>query len=887
MIPITDEFDDLLGQFGNYDPNDVTLFETVRGLQHTDIRAISPDSVLINRNMFRLIESMTTLDTFTMEDMESIDTFIEGETWVHTGSGTQTFTPGSLVMTVDSTASISTSDTLPFVDLSTYSSGVISIASPSFPISEIDMVHSKVIFTKEDDTVKELTLDHGLIISIADADNLVSNPSFETNTSGWSVSSATLTRVTQSDFGSDSGTHCGRMTGTDNGVASTTTRTPISSGQTVALKGKICVRSDTSFFGSNVALKVMCYNSSNVLIGSINAPTANIEADIGTIYSLSGLVPYSSLTSGTAKVAIGVSMADFGGNFVLDFDVIGYKLISILDAEFNWEVSILGDTPIIKEVGFSLIQTPSVGHLSTVTIKAIRAFLNPSNWIPFQIDINTRLQRLQPTVDLIGLPATDNFPQVWRSDDIPGSNDPRPFNTKLALNFFSGDNTSTEVSTFTMFMRGRREDFLTQLDLDGLDDGTIISKPSIGENQYSLELSDRQPDYGLAVYNSREQQDLDQLTQAGMEILQSELERISDTISESWLSVKLEMKSGSDSKVTVSTTESANAYEFTHITIDDNTRYILLIDLEDTTLRVRICPITSSGQIDYNGIILDSDIINNDFILLRRKGRVGWEMDITTPNSWVDSFRSRGAMFGEFITNSYKSLTPVSGAQIFAGTTGDIILTNGLIPLGDPTMEIDTHNSQSSDGSLKLTTIQGDGIQSDVVNIDDFANTEIVFDLYFPTTLLSSGQYLNAGLIGLQGLMVFLILPQVGGDQWQNIRIPLRRASNEQTGNYQFFLASQGSATWWIDNLQILQHTISWSGRSIEEDAWNRFGGNWIDFNNLVNNKTSGALFPDRGTSLQIRGQTLTSEAHIDKVYTKPKYSELGRLVWDVGRKYR
>jgi hypothetical protein len=243
-------------------------------------------------------------------------------------------------------------------------------------------------------------------------------------------------------------------------------------------------------------------------------------------------------------------------------------------------------------------------------------------------------------------------------------------------------------------------------------------------------------------------------------------------------------------------------------------------------------------------------------------------------------------MYGEFVTNAFESLTPVVGAQVFSGGSSQVITDIGLAPVNEPVLEPDSHNSRSTDGSLKVVAEAGDGVQTTPFMVEDFAHTEVQFDLYFPKTTLNQGISLDAGLISQYGA-VQLILPELVGDQWQRCRVPLTKGSLQQTGNYRFFLVNQDQTTWWIDNVQIVQYTIAWSGRAVADDAWNAFQDDWTDFKHMTDNSASGALFSERGKYLQIRGQTLTDTAGFDKVYIKPKYAELGRFTWDTGRQYR
>lgn len=727
MSVVTEEFDSPIGQFVNYDTNDVLLYDTVKDQKHIDLRSFTPDIISTPRGMIFLVDTMTNLDTLTMASLDIIEIDQPAETWVTEAStGTVSFALGfannrsSLNITFATAGSIQLrSNASDFIDFSSFNgTDYLSLALPAFPNASIN------------------------------------------NTSSY--------------------------------------------------------------------IKLESRSGAQVTLTFQSAESHNVSTDY----------------------------------------------------ELRWALFAV-PLPDIQNIVLNIVATASC----VVKVNAMRIL--PVTWTPFKTDIDTRLQRLSPSVDRFGAAPTTDLPHLWRSSATPGPDDPKPFNTSFGINFYTGALTGT--GSIKLFLRGRREDFLTQLDLDGTGDGTISSKPSIGENQWSLEQSKRQPDYGQAVYNPREQEDLDTISQDDLDtgFNQAQLERISDIISQSWIEITLTW-TNTATTVTIGTTETlvdADRYIYTLGALTANTAYILLLDVEDNSVQVRLTKVTNT--IDYANLVLDTHNIINEFIFPRRKGRVGYLIDIGgVQGAWVDCIRSRGLMFGEVITNSLESITPVSGAQIYTGGNNKIINDLGVEILGAATIDLDTHNSRSDDGSWKVTGSIGKGLQTTKFLVEDFPYTEVHFDLYYPQSALSQGLVLDAGILGPPGITTF-ILPEFIGDQWQHCRVPLIKSRNEQTGSYRFFLSNQGDVTWWVDNLRVIQYTTAWSGRAITDDAWDAFGDDWVDFRQMVDSDTSGALFDKRGKFLQVRGQTLTDTAVIDKVYIKPKYAELGRFSWDTFRGYR
>lgn len=539
----------------------------------------------------------------------------------------------------------------------------------------------------------------------------------------------------------------------------------------------------------------------------------------------------------------------------------------------SWPLSALNGVTKPTTVRFHFVATGS----ATVVLGGLRV-LTPE-WTATKLDMDTRTQRLLPIFDRGGTVPTDAFPKLWRTSDPPGEDDPLPVDSRLAVNFYTG--SMTGANQVTLFMRGRREDFLTQLDLDGTVTLDTDGTPLFGESQATLEARGYQPDYGTAVYNPRAQMDLDVLTQTDLDTdLQAQLERASDRVSESWIEATLHF--GTVNKLVVGTTETTTdeeRYVFP-ITLTANTQYLFTCDLEENSLRCFVYALTTSGSI--GSPVFDSTAIINNFLLKRRLGRIGWEVVLADGDAWIDSIRSRGLSFGEVVTNNFESFTPVEGARLYAGATEPMSIPTAPAAFGGGKISVDVYNAKSTDGSFKVQAGPLQGIQTGPNVYEDFAHTQIEFDLYYPGTALRQGQTLLGALLNERGYMVPLVLPSLIGDQWQRMKIRPTQAINEQSGSYRFvILQATGTATWWVDNLDIRQRTVAWAGRSTYNDPWGRGNSQWTDFLGLINSEIDGAMFPDRGFWTQVRGRVLTQNATIEKVYTKPKYAELGRAVWN------
>lgn len=547
--------------------------------------------------------------------------------------------------------------------------------------------------------------------------------------------------------------------------------------------------------------------------------------------------------------------------------------------EARWSVSDLGTLTTFDTVELEF----AANAPCTVTVSALRA-LSPS-WTPTTLDINTRSHRLEPTVDRNGVISTTPFPHLWRTSEVPGQDDPLPVNAKLGVDFYTG--SLTHDNSITVYLRGRREDFLTQLDLDAADDNSdgILETVTMDD----IDNYGTQPDYGRAMYNPVPQSDFETMTQTELDLFtQSHMERAFDTIAESWIQIQIRFGI-TNNDVILSTTEMGTAKTVgTGIPFVANTEYLIMTDAVDDYVRVRIFPINTDGSVDRTTLIFDSNEIHDDFTFKRRKGRVGWKVDLQDGDSYVGSIRSRGMLYGEWLSQNFESLTPVDGARVFVGATPDVDTPLASLPYGAATITFDTFTKRSSDGSAKVVAATNDGLISRPVVFEDFLNSSILFDIFYPKTALDAGSFPELYLQNEKGFLVRLGMPGLIGDTWQSVEVRPLLASLQQTGPWSVLIKQDtGTSTFWVDNFTYRQKSVRWDGRSTFNNPWGRNRDDWTDFGSLINSDKNGVLFPDRGSFLQIRGQSLAQHATIDKLYIKPKYAELGRLVWNVDRRYR
>lgn len=288
-------------------------------------------------------------------------------------------------------------------------------------------------------------------------------------------------------------------------------------------------------------------------------------------------------------------------------------------------------------------------------------------------------------------------------------------------------------------------------------------------------------------------------------------------------------------------------------------------------------------------LLFDTRRIQDSFLFKRRKGRFGWKADLGDYGS-IKSIRSNGStVYAEYISEQIKTDTPIDGAELFVSCTPDEELFETVSP--SPTNEeesITIHSDSSrskSKQSWRVENVGGHQDQGVVTNqffIESFRSIQTDFDIYYPSGLLSVGESISIYIVDERGSRTKLVTPSLTGDVWQTVRVDLRN-TDTFAGRYRILIVQDGSskATWWIDNISIRNRAIEWSGRSVADDAWKSNPADWQPYRDIKNGESYGILFDDRGRELQTRARSLRSDGEINRIQVVPKFSELGKFVFN------
>lgn len=689
---------------------------------------------------------------------------------------------------------------------------------------------------------------------------------------------ATTTALTMTDL------DVRTMQGLDGTAFSGFVTTNGSYGETWSL-GTLAVQSDRNNWHG---LTVPCSTGANVTASA--GPAIDLWSDFADSDVISVALPAFPLASLTlAQCSITLTAANAATSTVTFSSATGSTLISgdsqlrIPRSAFFTGTTAQRQAALSNIVGVSF--TFNATGATSVRILAVR--LLAANWTLAPVDFNTLTGRLVRPVSLNGaatptitFPANSisdaqiptDWPIMFRSYE-PSDVDLDPAPIDLSEVVFFGTGAKLASGDLRFYFRATSQDLVTQLDLNQANGGA-------GTTQAQLNALGQPLDYGSGGLLPKTMADLNPFTQGELDGHdQFTLEAAPDHVNAAWIEVDLSWTTALRATLTLRDTE-GNSYSHSPV-LRANSRYALMVDLEDTTLRVRIY--TASGDVLDPTPVFDTAIVDDDFIFRRRSGRVAWYAKLLDGNAYIDSIRAYRCNFAEYRSTTLRSLTPVVGGQLFAAGTPPTELFSAFSGTNGATVTPDASKSTSGQASLVSTPgiIPFEGAATNVFAIQNFAEATIRVDLWVPSVALAGD--LVAVLADRSGRYTMLNLPRITPDRWQTYRLDLAPLDGVLVpGDYtlRLIFTTPIKATFFIDNASIEELALAWYGRSHGGDAWGDTRSLWTPFRALINSQATGVLFDEPGTAPQIRAVARRQTATLSQIKFLPKYAELGRLVW-------
>jgi hypothetical protein len=538
------------------------------------------------------------------------------------------------------------------------------------------------------------------------------------------------------------------------------------------------------------------------------------------------------------------------------------------DSELRFPRSLIAgiDLSSITGVRFLLNAT------ATGTFKCLAVRLLASTWIYSDLDIDTVNQRLSRTVTLDGdvSPSVAGiavpYPVLIRSDDEFG---PAPINSSISATFNTG--SKAQEGNFSIYLREKSIDYTTMLDLDGteVDDLDGHVQPNFSPAKYIIRTQqdfDGEPDGAEGL----DQNDLDGVTQFI-------LERKPDPLNASFIQVTVSWDD-TTSTVGVQNSESTTPYQFA-ASLSANQDYAIIINLDDETLQISIYELAMNV---LGTKVFESGLIN-DSVLVRNAGRIGWAASFTDGDAFLDSIRPRHLEFAELRSHPYIFQQKIRGVRLQTGSTESSNLFRGIDtgPFGGYFQAYPARGPEAFQ-MRNINALPYQGIRTNFMDLDDFNETVVEFDLFVTSDLLAHGTIQAFLWDGVNP--TDLDLGPITGNNWNHVYIDLSYIDNRLSGSYAVVLAQTNVSNnlWAIDKFRVMRNNIHWDARDYRfDDSWGIESDLWIDFKETVNGPNDGVVLRERTNAAQIRGKALRQNAQIGELRVIPQYAQLGRIIFN------
>jgi hypothetical protein len=263
--------------------------------------------------------------------------------------------------------------------------------------------------------------------------------------------------------------------------------------------------------------------------------------------------------------------------------------------------------------------------------------------------------------------------------------------------------------------------------------------------------------------------------------------------------------------------------------------------------------------------VFDTGLFPLDF---RLRGGVGWQAELTDHASTVERIYLEEVEFAEYRSAPLRSRTPYSGAQVFKSGTPPFEVVE-FFAASDWGGAIDYDAMKSPTGkAYKVTTSANnrfEGIRSQRFFIQNPSDIRV-------SARVLSGINLEMFLYCYEtDVMTSVHQHDTLGPDWTDID---KTISLPEAGHYALYITSQYFGVWWVDSLSVRPPSVAWAARPDKESPWSPLKSAVAD------SEYGGAVFEYPGKELQVRGASKTIDGTVYDLQIKPKYAELGKLIW-------
>jgi hypothetical protein len=361
-----------------------------------------------------------------------------------------------------------------------------------------------------------------------------------------------------------------------------------------------------------------------------------------------------------------------------------------------------------------------------------------------------------------------------------------------------------------------------------------------------------------------------------------------------------------------------NVRKYTTVPLLDNTEYFLQVDVIDDKLRVLLWE--SKYKQAYTVFFNSQEDSNPVYVLEQRPGFVAIEFKPHYYSFTIDYMFSREAIYGEFVSNIFNTITPVVGASLYANSSPprSLIINQGDISEGnavnrfhrsyfesgrdnggfnivagtndvsvsiDPDLSLNNKPSYRVRKHLKNAIISG--IQWDeTIRITDPLNASITGNIRFDIPFSRNGFFRVVLFDKYYDNVLFMSNIEVSRapNRWHEFFIPI---TTDRFYNLEFKVQLQhfgldetknassntDFGNFWINDFKVQTETVVWEATNEPTKQ------DFVPFYDTINKEFEGINFLNGKREIQVRGRAFHPTAWINRYELTPRYAEAGLLL--------
>jgi hypothetical protein len=291
-------------------------------------------------------------------------------------------------------------------------------------------------------------------------------------------------------------------------------------------------------------------------------------------------------------------------------------------------------------------------------------------------------------------------------------------------------------------------------------------------------------------------------------------------------------------------------------------------------------------------------------VVVTESGQIGLSFDPSHYDLGINFMYPLNTSIATYESKAFRSLSPVAGVSLYPNSSNqfpilnaeNFVVSTAYNPfnsaldedgLNQVVLTVDSSVTDNSPTSFRVQKHRElsyiGGIEYDgIITVNDLAYTSLTGSIRFDN-------YLDYGKFAVvlfdkhgQNVAFFAELEGLVPNKWNSFRVPF---TSQDSYLNEFILQivhigaledsppnEPATASFYLDNIQLEHLSILW-------EASNDGGDTYLRFNDTINKRYQGVVFPEPGPNVLIRARALTSQAWISGYQLVPHYAKPGKLI--------